>query len=197
MKRSISCLLLSLAAFSLGASAQGASKENVELSGGYAHISGDLGLNGFDVGAAAWFTPRFAIAFDYDSGWNTSRIGIFELTQTGLVVAKSHLQDFLIGPRYFFPGVIKTGNKHIAHLLPFAEAQFGGSHLKSSLQTVTTSQSASDSSFSYMLGGGADYRLNPHWVARLKLGLLRTHIADAGQSRLRLNLGVAYTLGAR
>jgi opacity protein-like surface antigen len=204
MKRSISCLLLSLAAFSLGAStqgasAQGASKENLELSGGYAHISGDLGLNGFDVGVAAWFTPRFAVAVDYDSGWNTSRIGIFELTQTGLVVAKSHLQDFLIGPRFFFPGVIKTGNKRVAHLLPFAEAQFGGSHLNSSLRTVSTNinQSAADSAFSYMLGGGADYRLYPHWVARLKLGLLRTHIADTGQSRLRLSLGVAYTLGAR
>jgi hypothetical protein len=99
MKRSISCLLLSLAAFSLGAStqgasAQGASKENLELSGGYAHISGDLGLNGFDVGVAAWFTRRFAIAVDYDSGWNTSRIGIFELTQTGLVVAKEPSAGF-------------------------------------------------------------------------------------------------------
>jgi Outer membrane protein beta-barrel domain len=194
MKRSLSCLLVSLLTLSLSAFAQ-----KIELSGGYAHISGDQGLNGFNVGAAAWFTPKVSIAADYDGGWNTSRIGVFELTQTGLTVAKSHIQDFLFGPRIFFPGIIKSGNKHVAHLLPFAEAEFGTSHLKSSLVQVATNvkQSASATSFAWMLGGGADYRLYPHWVGRLRLDLLRTHFADTGQSRLRLTLGVAYTLGER
>jgi hypothetical protein len=194
MKKFLSCLLLSLFAFSLSTSAQ-----NVELSGGYAHISGDQGLDGFNVGAAAWFTPRVAIAADYDSGWDTSRIGIFELTATGLVVSKSHLQNFLFGPRFFFPGAIKTGNKRIANLLPFAEVEFGFSHLGASLVDVATDtgQSATDNAFSWMLGGGADYRVSPHWVGRLKLGLLRTHLAETGQSRLRLSLGVAYTFGRR
>ena len=48
-----------------------------------------------------------------------------------------------------------------------------------------------------MVGGGADYRLSPHWVARFKLDFLRTHFADTGQSRLRLIFGVAYTFGKR
>jgi len=180
--------------FSLNASAQ-----RVELSGGYTHITGDQGLDGFNVGAAAWFTHRVSIAADYDSGWDTSRIGIFELTPTGVVSSKSHLQDWLFGPRISFPGLIKTGNKRVAQLLPYGEAEFGVSHLKSSIKQTATdfSQSTSDTAFSWMLGGGADYRLFPHWVGRLKLGLLRTHFAETGQSRLRLSLGVAYTLKER
>ena len=190
---SLSCLLL-LMSFSLNASAQ-----RVELSGGYTHITGDQGLDGFNVGAAAWFTHRVSIAADYDSGWDTSRIGIFELTPTGVVSSKSHLQDWLFGPRISFPGLIKTGNKRVAQLLPYGEAEFGVSHLKSSIKQTATdfSQSTSDTAFSWMLGGGADYRLFPHWVGRLKLGLLRTHFAETGQSRLRLSLGVAYTLKER
>jgi len=194
MKRSFFCLLLSLVPFSLTTSAQ-----RVELSGGYTHITGDQGLDGFNVGAAAWFTHRVSIAADYDSGWDTSRIGIFELTPTGVVSSKSHLQDWLFGPRISFPGLIKTGNKRVAQLLPYGEAEFGVSHLKSSIKQTATdfSQSTSDTAFSWMLGGGADYRLFPHWVGRLKLGLLRTHFAETGQSRLRLSLGVAYTLKER
>jgi hypothetical protein len=187
-------LVLSLAAFSLRASAQG-----VEVSAAYAHISGDQGLDGFNVGVAAWFTHRFAVAADYDSGWDTSRLGVFELTQTGVIASKSHLQNWLFGPRIFFPGVIKTGNKRVAQLLPFGEAEFGVSHLGASIESAASNfnQSATDTAFSWMLGGGADYRLYPHWVGRLKLDLLRTHFAEAGQSRFRLSLGVAYTLRER
>ena len=89
--------LLLLLAFPLLASAQ-----NLEVSGGYAHISGDGGVDGFNIGAAAWVTRRVALAFDYDSAWDTSHLGAFELTQTGVIVTKSHLQDFIGGPRISF-----------------------------------------------------------------------------------------------
>ena len=48
-----------------------------------------------------------------------------------------------------------------------------------------------------MLGGGADYRLSPHWVTRFKVDFLRTHFSDTGQGRVRLAVGVAYTFGER
>jgi hypothetical protein len=176
-----------------------ASAQKFELNGGATHISGDQGLDGFTVGTAVWFTHRVSIAADYDGVWDTSKIGQFELTQTGLIISKSHLQDYLFGPRISFPGLIKSKEKHVAHLLPFGEAQFGISHLNSTLEDATTnvSQSSSSSAFSWMLGGGADYRFSPHWVGRLRLDLLRTHLADAGQSRVRLGAGVAYTFGKR
>jgi outer membrane protein OmpA-like peptidoglycan-associated protein len=151
------------------------------------------------MGAAAWVTRRVALAFDYDSGWDTSHLGAFELTQTGVIVTKSHLQDFLGGPRIFFPGTVKSKETHLARLWPFAEVQFGMSHLNSSLENPTTSvsQSASDNAFSWMVGGGADYRLSPHWVGRVKVDFLRTHFAETGQSRVRLGFGIAYTFGER
>lgn len=43
----------------------------------------------------------------------------------------------------------------------------------------------------------AEYLLSPHWSGRANLDLLRTHIANEGQSRLRLVIGLTYTFGAR
>lgn len=172
---------------------------NGELNGGYAHISGDDGLDGYNVGAAVFLTHKFSIAFDWDSGWDNSHLGVFELTSTGLIVSKSELQDLLIGPRVFFPGLLKSKDKHIARLLPFAEAQFGISNLDSKLQAPTFGlfEHAADKEFSWMLGGGVDYRFAPHWAARGKLDLLRTHFADTGQSRVRIGLGIVYTFRER
>jgi outer membrane protein OmpA-like peptidoglycan-associated protein len=189
------CVFFSLLlAFPLLASAQG-----LELSGGFAHISGDNGLDGLNAGVAGWFSPRVSLAFDYDSAWNNSHLGVFELTQTGVIVTKSHLQDFLGGPRISFPGVLKNNKTFIPRLWPFAEVQFGVSSLSQSLENPTTnvSQSASDHAFSWMGGGGADYRISPHWVGRFKLDFLRNHFADEGQSRLRFTFGIAYTFGER
>lgn len=193
MKR-FSVLLLLLSAMPIIASAQ-----NLEVSGGYAHISGDDGLDGFNVSGAFRFTPKIALAVDYDSVWDTSHVGIFELTQTGLFVSKSHLQNALIGPRVNIKGVFKSKKTNVPRLWPFVEVQCGESSLSSKLQQPTTNLnlSASDIEFTWMIGGGADYRLSTHWDARAKLDLVRTHFADTGQTRSRLALGLAYTFGKR
>ena len=176
-----------------------AAAQSLEVSGGYAHISGDNGTDGLNVGAAVRVMRRVSVAFDYDSTWDSSHLGVFELTQTGLIVTKSHLQDFLVGPRISFPGVLKNKETHLPRLWPFGELQLGGSHLSSSLenQSTSVSQSGSDNAFSWMVGGGADYRLSSHWVGRFKLDFLRTHFSDTGQSRVRLGFGIAYTFGER
>jgi hypothetical protein len=124
--------LLLLIAFPLLASAQ-----NLEVSGGYAHISGDGGVDGFNVGAATWVSRRVSLAFDYDSAWDNSHLGAFELTQTGLIVTKSHLQDFLVGPRVSFSGMLKSKETYLPRLWPFAEVQLGASHLNSKLEDPT------------------------------------------------------------
>ena len=190
----LSVFLILLLTSSLPAIAQ---LQNIELNGGYVHISGDGGLDGFNVGAAVWFTHRVTIGAEYESGWDSSHLGAFELTSGGIIVTKNHLQDFLIGPRVFFPGLLKRA--HISHLLPFGEAQFGVSHLSSRLESPVAmiSQSASDNAFTWLLGGGVDYRFSGHWHGRAKLDLERTHFSDTGQSRLRVVLGVAYTFGER
>lgn len=137
--------------------------------------------------------PANLLAAEYDGVYDTSRIGTFEFTSVGAIASKSHLQNFLIGPRFYFGE--RTIHKY--SIRPFAEVQFGISHLKSTIQEgIQPSITNSDSAFSWVLGGGADYQVNSHWVARANLDLLRTHLNSAGQSRLRLVLGVAYTFGA-
>lgn len=168
--------------------------QRLELSGGYAHATGDLGLDGFTTGAAWWLTPRVSMAATFDGLWDTSKIGVFELNSAGEVAAKSDMQNYLVGPRIYFPGAVKKQTK----LVPFAELQFGLTHLSTTLQQVNLpDQGSADTAFTWMLGGGADYKLNPHWAARINLDLMRTHLAEAGQSRLRVGLGVAYTFGRR
>jgi hypothetical protein len=174
-----------------------------EFSGAWAHISGDNGLDGFDAGAALWPQGRVSLAFDYDSAWDTSSLGAFALTSVGLISLHSHLQDFLVGPRIHFPmhhpkSPCGCGGseKYLARFSPFAEVQFGASHLNESLNEPVSGESvsASDNGFTWMLGAGGDYRITPHWVGRIKADFLRTHFVDAGQSRFRLSVGVAYTL---
>jgi opacity protein-like surface antigen len=183
-----------------------ASAQNLEFSGAWAHISGDNGLDGFDAGAALWPAQKVSLAFDFDSAWDTSNLGAFALTSAGIISLHSHLEDFLIGPRIHFPLHLRKGGpncvpgeKYIARFSPFAEAQFGASHLSESLSQPATnlSESASDNAFTWMLGGGGDYHITSHWTGRVKLDYLRTHFVDSGQGRLRFSLGVAYTLGAR
>jgi Outer membrane protein beta-barrel domain len=180
--------------------------QDLELSGGWEHATSDFGVDGFNLGAAWFFQPRLAIAAQYDGMWDTTRVGTFEFTSVGAIVAQSHLQDFLAGPRFYFPVYTINGdnnskrksNHKVYRLYPFAEAQFGVSHLHQSIQQgIAPAVTNSDSAFSWMLGGGVDYPLTDHWSARGNLDLLRTHLNASAQSRLRLGIGIAYTFGER
>jgi hypothetical protein len=88
-----------LAAFMLPQTARG---QGLEVGGGWSHVTGDFGTNGFNVGAAWWFTKRVTMAADYDSTWNASSLGNLAFTQVGAIATKSHLQSFVVGPRVFF-----------------------------------------------------------------------------------------------
>jgi hypothetical protein len=167
--------------------------QNFEVNGGWVHATGDFGLDGLEVGGAIWFTRNISVAVNYDAAWDTSRLGTLDLVTLGVPSVKSHMQNFMIGPRYFFPRV-REGK-----LQPFAEAQFGGSHLSTSAGATASSNSlsSSDSAFTWMFGGGVDYNLGNHFALRGNLDLMRTHFVESGQTRLRFVLGVAYTLGKR
>jgi hypothetical protein len=187
-------LMLSLFCFTFIYSAKNLHAQGLELSGGYAHSTGDFGVDGFEAGGGWFFTHKVALIADYDSLWDTSRIGAFEFTSVGAISSKSHLQNFLVGPRVY----LRTRNVDKYAITPFADAQFGLSHLNSTIQEgAATPFSASDTAFTWMLGGGADYVLNPHWTARGQLDLLRTHLNAEGQSRLRVGIGIAYSFGQR
>jgi opacity protein-like surface antigen len=170
------------------------SGQGLELNGGYAYNSGDLGTHGFNVGAAWWFTKNVTMAANYDSSWNTTSLSIFQFTQIGATSLHSHLQNFLVGPRIFFS--TDWTDKH--KLNPFGEVQIGGSNLNQKVTQVNMpTVSASETEFSWLIGGGVDYLFTPHWSARANLDLLRTHFASEAQSHFRLVLGIAYTFGSR
>jgi hypothetical protein len=171
----------------------GAAAQGLELSGGWAYISGSNG-NGFNVEAGWYFTHHVQIAADYDTTWKDNIIGTFQLTSLGLVTQKNHLQNWLFGPRIFF----YNGEIHKRRFSVFGETEYGFSHTRTKLELVNMpSVTTTDNGFSWTLGGGADYRIARHWTARGKVDLLRNHFANTGQSRLRLSLGVAYTFKAR
>jgi hypothetical protein len=184
-------MIVATAMFSLP---QRISAQGLELSGGWAHVTQDFGTDGFDAGAAWWFTPKITVAANYDGTWDTSQIGVFQITNVGLLVSTTHLQSVLIGPRIFFYS--RKVKKY--KLGVFGETQYGVSHINSTLQQVAVSSvSSSDTAFTWTLGGGADYPITAHWSARGNLDFMRTHFAAAGQSRLRFVLGIAYTFGRR
>jgi hypothetical protein len=169
--------------------------QTLEVGGGWAHVTSNFGVDGFNAGADYWFTPRVSGVFSYDDTWNTSNIGNFELTSIGQIAIKSHLENYLFGPRVAFAK--KNIKKY--QFIPFAEVQIGGTYLRSEVQEPSTGikRTASDNGFSWMLGGGPDYVLSSHWAARANLDFLRTHLANAGQSQLRLVIGVAYSFQSR
>lgn|SRR5690348_9811277 len=167
--------------------------QGLELNGGWSHATGDFGTDGFEVGGAWWFTKRVTLAGNYDNAWDTSNLTAFQFTQVGSMAVHSHLQSVLLGPRIFFSTDWATRHK----LNPFGEAQFGVSDLSQKVSQVNSSVSNSDSAFSWMLGGGAEYLLSPHWSGRVNMDFLRTHLENEGQSRLRFVVGLTYTIGPR
>jgi len=204
--KSFACVLLALFAWSISTSAQVKSdiKEtvntrNLGFSGGWVHITGDQGLDGVDVSGELMIVRPVSIAFDYDSAWDSTTLGTFQTTSIGLISIDSHLQDFLIGPRVYLPRLLKHKTEKYHFLSPFVEAQFGESDLHSTVKAPTQSVnfSTSETNFAWLLGGGSDFRLNPHWGARVKVDFLRTHFASSGQSRLRFSVGLVYTVRRR
>ena len=169
-------------------------QENLELAGGWTHITGNFGQDGFNFGAGWNFTNKVQLAADYDTAWKNARVGTFELTPVGAVTTHNHLQDWLFGPRIFFG----QGEVYKRRVDTFGEVQFGWSHLGSSIAAPTfPSMSTTDTAFAWMFGGGGDYVMSPHWSLRGKVDFLRTHFAAAGQSRLRVGIGVTYTFANR
>jgi hypothetical protein len=168
-------------------------RNNLEVSGGYNHTSGDLGFNGFNLGAGLWVNRRVSLNFDYDWTAKNSTLGVLSLTSFGHTAIKNRLQDWLVGPRIFFPA--HKINKY--KFDPFAEVKIGGAHESQRINQASGNVYASANSFAWVLGGGTDYQFNSQWFGRVNLDFMRTHFADTGQSRLRFVLGVGYTFSPR
>ena len=113
-----------------------------ELFGGYSRMSHHIGLNGWIVGAdyAPW--EHFALEGQISGHYGSGNI-------LGVVALDNSIYDFNFGPRVFYD----TSNEKVS---VFGHFLLGGSHISG----TTVGVSSSDSSFSWVLGGGADYSLS-------------------------------------
>jgi hypothetical protein len=82
------------------------------------------------------------------------------------------------GPKYVF-----------AHdqLQPWIHALVGGIHILP--QTALGSQNG----FEVLVGGGADYALNPNWALRLEADYVRTHVFGQSQNSGQAVLGIVHS----
>jgi hypothetical protein len=167
----------------------------LEAGGGYTHMSGNGGTDGFS-GTVGWqFNRKVTLIGEGDFLWDTSQAGVFNLVPSvGALRIHTNLQNYLGGARVSILGwkAMKPIEKH--KLRPFGEVLVGVSRLSQTVNDVqgTISASAADQAFTWVLGGGLDYTLNKNWVARSNIDLIRTHFVDSGQSGLRIHLGIAY-----
>jgi hypothetical protein len=86
------------------------------------HQTENSGTDGFEVGLGWWFNKTFTLAANYDSAWDTTSLTNVSVTNVGLITVHSHhIQNALVGPRFFFTTNWTTKHK----IILFGEAQFG------------------------------------------------------------------------
>jgi len=194
MKNIVYVSLLFLA-FSLSVWGQ---EHDLEFGGGYQHSTGDQGLDGYTLNVGWNPIPSFGLFASYDGLYDHSTLGSFALTKVGLTSGHSHMQSLLFGPRMFIPGAFKNHGIRGHLYVPFVEAGFGEARLHTDLnQQNTGTVQAADTAFAWMVGGGLDFRVYPHFTVRPNLDFLRTHYAEEGQSRLRFGISVLWSLQSR
>lgn len=154
----------------------------VDIFGGYSHASNfDIGLNGW-IASANWSIARWiGVEGDISGDYGSKRFGPFFL---GAPKLNSHMYSFNFGPSITYR---RSKYNAFGHLL------FGASH--TNVNSAGFDQG--DTSFSWVLGGGADYNITQSWAGRFQLDLLRTNFFDRGASHARVGLGIVYRYGTR
>ncbi|HZR29434.1 MAG TPA: hypothetical protein VFA71_11715 [Terriglobales bacterium] len=159
----------------------------------YIHESGNNGLNGVSP-SLGWQLNRYVVAaIDGDFLWGSSKVGVFDTTaSTGSIRIKTDSQNLLAGAMVRFVGWKATQKLEKRKILPFAEVLLGESRIHQEIRDFTGTLSArtTATNFTWDLGGGVDYTIDSHWLARANIDLLRSHFIAGGQSHFRFRLGV-------
>lgn len=159
----------------------------IDVFAGFSHSSNfDTGLNGWIIAGNyslnnSWLGVEGEISGHYGSQ-NLSALPI--LIPGAPSGVDNSLHNFNFGPRVTWRSPDYPVNA-FGHLL------FGGSHAKISAAGI----SDTDTAFSWVLGGGADYNFNERWAGRAQLDLLHTNFFSNGESHPRISIGLVYRLG--
>jgi hypothetical protein len=159
----------------------------------YIHESGNNGLNGFSPSVDFQVNRYVVLTAQGDFLWGSGRVGVFDTTaSTGAIRIKTDSQNLVAGAMVRFVGWKATQKLEKRKILPFAEFLAGESRIHQEIRdaTGTLSNRNTATNFAWVLGGGVDYTMDPHWLARANLDLLRSHFVAGGQSHLRFRLGI-------
>jgi Outer membrane protein beta-barrel domain len=161
---------------------------------GYTTQTGNFGPNGFEGGieyrlrdfVAAVGEGSFLFSKDRI---NDVRTNLSPSGSTNMRIS-TDAQNFLFGPRFFFPRAIRQPK-----LVPFAHLLFGVSRESTDIELALEDEelgTSTDTNWAWTLGGGVDYWFNQKWAVRGKIDILRTHFRDDAQSKARFTVSLCY-----
>jgi opacity protein-like surface antigen len=139
---------------------------------------GQTGMNGFEGALEGKIVPFLGLVVDI-SGHYGDRSDFPTSTNTPVPVAGSEY-NFLFGPRV---------SVSVKRFRPYAQALFGASHVSVSGREGVH-YSASDSSFSYALGGGLDYKVWGPVGWRFQGDFMQTRFFSNTQDDGRFSTGI-------
>ena len=158
----------------------------IDIFGGYSHVGNyGIGMSGW-IGTADWHLYHWlGVEGDVSGDYGTENLGAAATLLPNVpnsIGSRMHSFDF--GPNgTYHPGSDKYDA--FGHLL------FGFSHTN----VNAAGAGVGDTSFSWILGGGADYDLTRMFALRAQLDLLHTDFFNSGQNHGRIALGVVYRFG--
>lgn len=157
----------------------------LDVAGEYAHASNfNVGMSGWLGSATLNLTRNFGVEGDLNGEYGSNNLGAASLILPTVPSSiNSRMHSFNVGPN----GIYRR-DKYDA----FGHLLFGFSHTNINASGV----GQGSTSFSWVLGGGADYNFSPKWAARFQLDLLRTHFFSLAANHARVGLGVVYHIGA-
>jgi len=171
--------------FSTSAFAQ-VENPRLDLFAGYSHRGNyNIGLNGW-LASANWHLYKwFGLEGDLSGGYGSSDLG-----GAGAILPNvpnrinSRMHSFDFGPSGTYH---PSSRKYDA----FGHLLFGVSHTN----VNAAGAGEGDTSFSWVLGGGADYNIANAWAGRVQIDLLHTNFFQSGQNHGRVSLGLVYRFG--
>ena len=151
-----------------------------ELFAGYSYAG--TGSHGFDASVAGNLNEWLGLVADL--GGQYVRLDDQGFTET----IRTH--SALFGPRFS----LRRGNR----LVPFGQALFGVSHLKTQTNEFGGSLTFSDTSFGMALGGGLDVRMTENLAIRaIQLDYLQTRFFGETQNKGRVSVGIVLRFGRK
>ena len=158
----------------------------IDVFGGYSHVGNyNIGLNGWLATANLHLFRWVGVEGDVSGNYGTQNLG-----QAALILPNipnsigNRMHSFDFGPSGTWRAPSGKYNA-FGHLL------FGFSHTNVNAAGI----GRGDTSFSWVLGGGADYNFRPNWAVRAQLDLLHTNFFSMGGNHGRIGLGLVYRFG--